>query len=69
MDKDINTVDTSEEFLSKEEMANFLKCEERTIDRLRKEGLPAFKLSAAKKGKILFLKSEVITWMKENKRA
>jgi len=58
-----------DEFVTKKEIAEFLKCSERTVDRMRKEGLPSYNFSDKKPGKLVFLKSEVITWIKENKKA
>lgn len=55
------------EFLTKKELAELLKCSEKKIDRLRKEGMPSYNLSD-KKGKVLFLKEEVIKWIIENKK-
>ncbi|WP_125153671.1 helix-turn-helix transcriptional regulator [Clostridium rectalis] len=55
------------EFLTKKEIAELLKCSEKTIDRLRKEGLPSYNLSE-NKGKVLFLKDEVIKWIMNNKK-
>lgn len=57
------------EFLTKKEIADFLKCSEKTVDRLRKEGLPSYNFSDKKPGKLVFLKSEVIEWIRENKKA
>ncbi len=54
-----------ENFVSKEEMAKILDCSEKTIDRLRKQGMPAYNWA----GKIKFVKSEVLEWIKENKKA
>jgi predicted DNA-binding transcriptional regulator AlpA len=58
-----------DEFVTKKEIAEFLKCSERTIDRMRKEGLPSYNFSDKRPGKLVFLKSEVIAWIKENKKA
>lgn len=61
---------SNDEFMTREEAAKFLKCTDRKLDQLKNEGMPAFRLAQeSKNSKILFLKSEVIQWMKENKRA
>lgn len=57
------------DFLTKKELAEYLRCSERTIDRLRKEGLPGYNFSDTKPGKLVFLKPEVIDWIKNNKKA
>lgn len=51
------------DLLSRKELAEQLHVSERTIDRLRKEGLPWYDL-----GKILFDKDEVIEWIKNNRK-
>ena len=55
----------NEKFLGKKEIAEFLGCSEKTIDRMRKEGLPSYNWA----GKVKFIKSEVFEWIKENKKA
>lgn len=50
--------------ITKEELATFLKVTQRTIDRLRKEGMPFFKVGT----NIRFDKEEVIKWLKENEK-
>lgn len=52
----------SEEILTKDELAALLKVTERTIDNLRKEGMPFFKVGA----NIRFEKETVLKWLKEN---
>jgi predicted DNA-binding transcriptional regulator AlpA len=49
--------------LSKKEMAESINISEKTLDRMRKEGLPWYDL-----GKILFDKDEVIEWIKNNRK-
>jgi hypothetical protein len=57
------------DFMTKKDTAEFLHCSEKSIDRLRKEGLPCYDLSSTKPGgKILFLKGEVAQWIIENKK-
>lgn len=51
-----------EQVLTKEELATYLKVTQRTIDRLRKEGMPFFKVGT----NIRFGKEEVLKWLKEN---
>jgi excisionase family DNA binding protein len=51
------------DLLSRKELAEQLHVSERTIDRLRKDGLPWYDL-----GKILFDKDEVIEWIKNNRK-
>jgi len=56
-----------DEFCTKNEIATYLKITERTIDRLRKKGLPCIKI----RSKIVrFDKDDVLGWLKrytENK--
>jgi len=54
-----------EEFFTKPELAKFLKVSERTIDRMRSEGLPSFKLGV----NVRFEKETVLKWLKENKQS
>lgn len=51
-----------EDILTKEDLAKLLKVTVRTIDRLRKEGLPFLKVG----NQIRFDKSDVINWLKKN---
>lgn len=53
----------NEEFLTKSELAKFLKVSERTIDRMREKGLPSFKLGS----NVRFEKESVLKWLNENK--
>jgi excisionase family DNA binding protein len=48
------------EILNKEELAELLKVNIRTIDRLRKEGMPSFKVAS----NIRFDKKSVLEWLK-----
>ncbi len=51
-----------EEILTKQQLAKFLQVTERTIDRLREEGMPHFKV-----GKVIrFEKEAVLNWLKQN---
>lgn len=50
-------------FVSKKELSEHINISEKTIDRLRKQGLPWYDL-----GKILFDEDEVIEWIKKNKK-
>lgn len=49
----------SDELLTKVEMAKFLKIAEVTLDKWRKEGLPAIKVNR----KVLFDKAKVMEWI------
>lgn len=51
-----------EEIFTREQLAKFLQVTERTIDRLRKEGMPFFKIGT----NIRFEKEAVLKWLKEN---
>jgi excisionase family DNA binding protein len=51
-----------EEILTKEELANYLKVTERTIDRLRKKGMPFLKVGDT----VRFQKDAVLKWLEEN---
>jgi excisionase family DNA binding protein len=51
-----------EEILTKEELASYLKVTERTIDRLRKKGMPFFKVGDT----VRFKKDAVLKWLEEN---
>lgn len=70
MDSKMFYIFANDEFMTREEAAEFLRCTDRKVDQLKDEGMPAFRLAQnSKNSKVLFLKSEVIAWMKENKRA
>ena len=49
--------------VTKKELADSLRCSERTIDRMRREGLPSYNM-----GKIMFDKQEAIEWIKNNRK-
>jgi excisionase family DNA binding protein len=51
-----------DEILTKEELASYLKVTERTIDRLRKKGMPFFKVGDT----VRFKKDAVLNWLEEN---
>jgi excisionase family DNA binding protein len=51
-----------DEILTKEELASYLKVTERTIDRLRKKGMPFFKVGDT----VRFKKDVVLNWLEEN---
>jgi excisionase family DNA binding protein len=51
-----------EEILTKEELATYLKVTERTIDRLRKKGMPFLKVGDT----VRFQKEAVLKWLEEN---
>ena len=52
------------EILTKEELAEMLKIGVRTVDRLRREGLPSFKVG----NQVRFDRDEVLKWLKENSK-
>ncbi len=56
-------INSSEEILTKEELSNFLKVTPRTIDNLRKKGLPYFSVGDA----VRFDKQKVMDWLDTNK--
>jgi excisionase family DNA binding protein len=51
-----------EEILTKEELTTYLKVTERTIDRLRKKGMPFLKVGDT----VRFQKDAVLKWLEEN---
>ncbi len=51
-----------EEILTKEELATYLKVTERTIDRLRKKGMPFLKVGDS----VRFKKDAILKWLEEN---
>jgi excisionase family DNA binding protein len=51
-----------EEIFTKEELATYLKVTERTIDRLRKKGMPFLKVGDT----VRFQKDAVLKWLEEN---
>lgn len=52
----------NDEILTKKEVAEILKITERMVDKLRKEGLPSFKVGT----NVRFEKKEVLEWIKES---
>lgn len=56
----VNDIDMkSVEFLTKKEAAEFVKCSERSIDRAREMGLPAYSLGR----EIVFIKEQLARWV------
>lgn len=55
-----------DEFLTKQQLSELLQITVRTIDRLRDEGLPYYKIGKS----VRFNKQEVLNWIKdqENKK-
>ncbi|RJQ26239.1 MAG: DNA-binding protein [Peptococcaceae bacterium] len=53
-----------EEILTKAELAKLLKVTQRTIDRLRTEGLPCFKVGNA----VRFNRKKVLKWFEEQEK-
>jgi len=51
----------SDEILTKKELAELLKVTEKTIDNLRKKGLPCFKVG----NNIRFDKNKVLEWLQK----
>jgi len=51
-----------DEILTKEELSKLLKVGIRTIDRMRDEGMPYFKIGTA----VRFRKEKVLQWIEEN---
>jgi len=52
-----------EEIWTKEELAEYLKITPRMVDKLRKQGMPCFKL-----GKLVrFNKEDILEWIYKNK--
>ena len=50
-----------EQVMTKKELATFLKVTERTVDRIRNDGLPCFKIGKC----IRFEKEKVLKWLNE----
>lgn len=48
-----------DEILTREELAKILKVTDRTVDRLRKDGMPYFKVGAS----VRFDKAKVLEWL------
>ncbi len=53
------------DIMTKKQLAEYLQVTERTIDRMRKEGLPCFKVAT----NIRFNKQKVIEWLEKFKDA
>jgi len=53
-----------DEILTREELSKLLKVTERTIDRLRKEGLPWFKVGV----NVRFNKEKVLKWLEQKNK-
>lgn len=53
-----------DKILTREELAKFLKVTERTIDRLRKEGMPWYKVGV----NVRFNKEKVLQWLEEKSK-
>jgi excisionase family DNA binding protein len=53
----------NDEILTKEELAAFLKVTPRTIDNLRKKGLPYFTVGDS----VRFHKAKAMNWLEENR--
>jgi excisionase family DNA binding protein len=54
----------NDELLTKAEMARYLKIAEVTLDKWRKEGLPAIKVNR----KVLFDKTKVMEWLNQKSK-
>jgi excisionase family DNA binding protein len=52
-----------EEFLTTDELCEWLKITRRTIERWRKSGLPFYKIGSS----VRFKKEEVLSWIEQNK--
>jgi excisionase family DNA binding protein len=52
-----------EEFLTTDELCEWLKITRRTIERWRKGGLPFYKIGSS----VRFKKEEVLSWIEQNK--
>ena len=53
----------NEEFLTTDELCEWLKITRRTIERWRKSGLPFYKFGSS----VRFKKEEVLSWIEQNK--
>ena len=53
------------EILTRKQLAEFLQVTERTVDRMRKEGMPCFTVAS----NIRFNKEKVIEWLEQNRDA
>lgn len=54
----------NDEILTKKEMAELLKVNERTVDQLRKKGLPHFKVGR----NVRFKKNEALEWLENQQQ-
>lgn len=52
-----------EEFLTTDELCEWLKTTRRTIERWRKNGLPFYKIGSS----VRFKKEEVLSWIEQNR--
>jgi len=52
------------EVMTKEELAEFLAVAVRTVDKLRKEGLPYVKVG----NQVRFIKEDVLRWLRDNNK-
>jgi excisionase family DNA binding protein len=52
-----------EEFLTTDELCDWLKITRRTIERWRKNGLPFYKIGSS----VRFKKEEVLSWIEQNR--
>ena len=59
----LSTFSTDEPLLTRKEIAEYLRISLVTLTDWVKRGLP----SHSKRGRVLFLKSEVLQWLKENR--
>jgi len=55
---------SEDEILTKEELSKLLKVTERTIDRMRDEGMPYFKIGS----NVRFFKEKVMQWFDEKSK-
>lgn len=53
-----------EDVLTKEQLSELLKIGVRTVDRLRKEGLPSVRVG----NQVRFIKEDVLKWLRENRK-
>jgi len=54
-----------DEVLTKEELAKFLKVTERTVDRMRDEGMPYFKIGSS----VRFRKEKILQWFESRPKS
>lgn len=53
------------DIMTRKQLADFLQVTEKTVDRMRKEGMPCFKVAS----NIRFNKEKVIEWLEQNRDA